>query len=240
MMQQKALSCQEQLENLQKEYEEFAYIVSHDLKAPLRAIHNLSGWITEDLGQHIEPEVKHNLQLLQNRTVRLERMINAILSFSRVNKTETETREVKVATLVENIAAPFQKANNLTLHLSNLPVLTTYAKKLEVVFQHLIQNAVTFNESTPPEIWISATSQPQYFQFTIKDNGIGIPAEALGKIFKLFYTVQPKDQQNNVGAGLTIVHKTLQFVGGTISVTSEKGIGTEFTFLWPITLQDQK
>ncbi|MBA9079463.1 sensor histidine kinase [Rufibacter quisquiliarum] len=235
-MKEHAHTCQEQLKQLQTEFDEFAYIVSHDLKAPLRAISNLSGWIKEDLGEALEPDIAHNIHLLQNRTERMERMISALLSFSRVGRQDLEVREVAVQEMIEKIAAPFQEKSGLKVHLSQLPTLTTYCRKLETVFCHLLQNAVQFNEQETPEVWISAKQLPTHFLFSVRDNGIGIPADSLGKIFKMFYTVQPKDRQESLGAGLTIVHKIVRFAGGTIEAKSDLNQGTEMLFTWPLSL----
>jgi light-regulated signal transduction histidine kinase (bacteriophytochrome) len=226
-------TCQEQLDLLKQEYEEFAYIVSHDLKAPLRAICNLSGWISEDLGDNIDPDVAHNIKLLQNRAERMERMINAVLSFSRVNRQELDIKEVDVNALVQEVAAPFQKSHGLHLTVEPLPTFTTYARKLENVFAKLLQNAVTFNESEKPEVRITVTEQELFYTFTVSDNGIGISEDAKEKVFKLFYTVQPKDEEEHLGAGLTLVKKIVQFVGGTIQVASSSNQGATFEFTWP-------
>ncbi|QHL86131.1 hypothetical protein GU926_01180 [Nibribacter ruber] len=237
MSQEVDQTCQEQLNHLREEYEEFAYIVSHDLKAPLRAICNLSAWISEDLGQDIDPEVGHNIQLLQNRAERMERMINAILAFSRVNRLDLELQEVNVRDLVEEAAAPFIKSRGLVVHLDQLPTLFTYAKKLETVITKLLENAVHFNQSPTPEVTVSAQEVGDVYKFTVKDNGIGMAQDSLEKIFKLFYTVQPKDEQESLGAGLTIVKKIIQFVGGSIDVDSATGQGTTFQFTWPKNIQ---
>ncbi|AMM52024.1 hypothetical protein TH61_13690 [Rufibacter sp. DG15C] len=226
-------TCQEQLALLKQEYEEFAYIVSHDLKAPLRAICNLSGWISEDLGENIDPDIAHNIKLLQNRAERMERMINAVLSFSRVNRQELDIGEVDVKELVLEVAALFQKSHGLHLTVEPLPTFTTYAKKLETVFAKLLENAVTFNESGKPEVHISAAEQESFYTFTVTDNGIGISEDAKEKVFKLFYTVQPKDEEEHLGAGLTIVKKIVQFVGGTIQVQPTMDQGATFQFTWP-------
>ncbi|WP_210464520.1 sensor histidine kinase [Rufibacter roseolus] len=235
MMEQKH-NCQQQLEDLRKEYEEFAYIVSHDLKAPLRAISNLSAWIKEDMGDNLEPDIQNNIRLLQNRTDRMERMINGLLDFSRVPRFDLEIREVNVQEMVAQLAAQFQEQHSLILHANHLPTLTTYARKLETVFQHLLQNAVTYNENQTREIWVEATEAENTYQFRVKDNGIGILADAREKVFRMFYTVQPKDQQESLGVGLTITRKIIQFVGGTLELRSEPGQGTEITFTWPKTV----
>ncbi|GAA4296468.1 sensor histidine kinase [Nibribacter koreensis] len=226
-------SCQEQLARLKQEYEEFAYIVSHDLKAPLRAICNLSGWISEDLDQNIDPDIAHNIKLLQNRAERMERMINAVLSFSRVNRMELDIRPVDTGAVAREVAAPFMQSHGLRLTLEDMPSLTTYGKKFETVLAKLLQNAVTFNDAEVPEVHLTATDQGAYYTFKVTDNGIGISEDAKHKVFNLFYTVQPKDEEENLGAGLTIVRKIVQFVGGTIEAQSNAGKGTTFQFTWP-------
>ncbi|WP_181306584.1 ATP-binding protein [Rufibacter sp. XAAS-G3-1] len=229
-------TCEQQLEALRKEFEEFAYIVSHDLKAPLRAINNLSAWIGEDLGENQEPEVQNNLQLLQNRTQRMERMINGLLEYSRVSRQDLEVQEVSVEAMVQRLAGAFPQSQTLEVHPSHLPTFKTYAKKLETVFQQLLQNAVTFNEQETPEAWIEAQEQADAFVFKVRDNGIGIPAEAQPKVFNIFFTVQPKDRHETLGVGLAITRKIIQFVGGSISVQSTPGHGTDFMFTWPKTI----
>ncbi|WP_048920122.1 sensor histidine kinase [Rufibacter radiotolerans] len=233
-MKELKITCQQQLENLQQEFDEFAYIVSHDLKGPLRAISNLSGWISEDLGEDLDQDIKHNIELLQNRTERLERMINALLIYSRIARFEMDLKEVNVRELVQGIAAGLQKDKPFTLTVTDLPVLNTYVKKLETVFTHLLQNAVRFNDHAQPQVWVEAQRQKEFVIFTVRDNGIGISEDALEKIFKIFYTVQPKDHQENLGVGLSVTKKILQVIGGTIAVQSEKDKGTVVTVTWPL------
>ncbi|MBC3538128.1 ATP-binding protein [Rufibacter sediminis] len=229
--------CAQQLEDLQKEYEEFAYIVSHDLKAPLRAISNLSAWIAEDLGDDLSPDVEKNIQLLQKRADRMERMINGLLEFSRVPRFDLEVREVNVTQLVQQASDRVRQNHALEIHASSLPTLTTYGKKLETVFFHLLQNAATYTQHENPQVWISATEEENAFLFQVKDNGMGMKEETLDKVFKMFYSAQAKDQHDGLGVGLSLVKKIVQFAGGTISVTSTLGAGTEFQFFWPKTVQ---
>ncbi|KAA3438572.1 sensor histidine kinase [Rufibacter hautae] len=232
MMEQKH-NCQQQLEDLRKEYEEFAYIVSHDLKAPLRAISNLSAWIREDMGDNLEADIQNNIRLLQQRTERMERMINGLLDFSRIPRFDLEIQEVNVQELVEQLASQLKEQHTVALHATGLPTFTTYGRKLETVFQHLLQNAVSHNENPTREIWVEASEQADTYQFRVKDNGIGIWADAQERVFRMFYTVQPKDQHESLGVGLTITRKIIQFVGGSLDLQSEPGRGTEVTFTWP-------
>ncbi|GGK70918.1 ATP-binding protein [Rufibacter glacialis] len=231
-------SCQQQLEALKEEYEEFAYIVSHDLKAPLRAIHNLSAWIREDLGEGLDPDIQNNIHLLQHRTERLERMINGLLLFSRVPRYDLEVREVNVENLVTQWVADQGPDVPAKVHTAHLPTFTTYARKLETVLHHLLQNALKFNTQDTPEVWVEAAEQESQYVFTVKDNGIGIPPDSHSKVFKIFYSVQPKEQQENLGVGLSISRKIIQFVGGSISLESEAGQGATFTFTWPKTVKE--
>jgi signal transduction histidine kinase len=229
-------TCQQQLAALQKEFDEFTYLVSHDLKAPLRAICNLSGWIKEDLGEQMDSDIQHNLDLLQNRALRMERKITGLLAFSKLTTYGLDVRETNVLTLVQDITDALQKKYSLEVHASGLPTFSTYAAKLELVFFHLLQNAVTFHEQEKPQVWIGAMEEKDRFLFKVRDNGIGIPEDAQEKIFKMFYTLQPKDKLESLGMGLTIVKKIIQFMGGSIQVHSVVGQGTTFTFSWSKTL----
>jgi len=228
-----AVNWQEKYLNLKTEYEEFAYIVSHDLKAPLRAIQNLSEWICEDLGDTLPGETKQNVQLLQNRTKRMEGLINAILQFSRVERTDLEVQEIDVSAVVEELAAPYHIHQGLQWQRTELPTFATYAKKLKTVLQHLLHNAVQFNQSQLPKVSIAFSEGDTHYTFKVTDNGMGIAPEALKKVFQLFYTVAPKDKAENMGVGLTLVRKIVLFAGGAINVTSELGKGSSVIFTWP-------
>jgi signal transduction histidine kinase len=226
--------CQEQLESLQKEMDEFSYIVAHDLKAPIRAITNLSTWIEEDLGTEISEDVHQNMSLLRNRAERLERMIEALLQYSRVNRYYLEIDEIDVEDTVKKIADRHSNKIELVIP-APLPIFKTYRTKLEQVLEKLFLNIVTFNAITPVVATITCTEiNSNYYEFKISDNGIGVPTDVLDKIFTLFYTVSPKDTLNTLGAGLAITKKIVNFAGGTIHAeqkTNENGLIISFT--WP-------
>lgn len=224
----------QQLQELQKEMDEFAYIVSHDLKAPVRAISNLSTWIEEDLGEEISEDVKHNMELLRNRATRMEGMIEALLLYSRVSRLYLETDTVNLDNVIDNLDAKYK--GKLTINRATpLPAFETYTQKLVQVFDLLLDNVSRFSGLDNPEVTIACleASEEQY-EFVVTDNGQGIPEEGLQKIFSLFYTIAPKDAVNTIGAGLAIARKIVNFAGGTIcaeSSTKENGLRIRFT--WP-------
>lgn len=229
-------SCTEQLDQLKKEFDEFAYIVSHDFKAPIRAISNLSSWIEEDLGENASEDILENMRLLRNRATRLEHMIEALLRYSRVSRFDLVPTQTDANNLVSKIAAglpPHVQVNVPT----PLPSFYTYSNKLQDVLHHLMVNAATFSNSEQPVITVICTDMnPDYYEFAVSDNGVGVPADVLDKIFNLFYTVSSKDLYDTVGAGLAISKKIVQFVQGSIHAEQNAGHGLKVKFTWPKTI----
>ncbi len=222
-----------QLEDLKKEYEEFTYIVSHDFKAPIRSISNLSHWIEEDLGESLTEDVSVNMKLLRNRATRLERMLDSLLAYSRVNTYHNELAEVNMADLITEAVTDFKRGINLIIP-EQLPVFITYRFKLKQVLTNLISNAITFNTNKDTSITIT-WSEPnaEFYEFCVSDNGEGVPENALDKIFTLFYTISSKDTLDTIGAGLAISKKIVQFVQGNISAELNKDNGLTIRFTWP-------
>jgi PAS domain S-box-containing protein len=221
------------LEKKNKELDQFAYVVSHDLKAPLRAINNLSEWIEEDLGADIGNDIKSNLSLLRGRVKRMEALINGILDYSRAGRIKAKVESVNVhdmvSEIIETLAAP--EHFKITIN-DGLPVIKTERIALEQVFTNLISNAIKYNTSTNPIIEISAKSITEQYEFCVSDNGPGIEKEFFDKIFIIFQTLQARDKIESTGVGLAIVKKIIEEKGGRIWVESEKGFGSKFIFTW--------
>lgn len=222
------------LEQSNKELDQFAYIVSHDLKAPLRAISNLSSWLEDDLGASLSGENKDNLARLRGRVARMESLINGILEYSKVGRENLASEEVDVSTLLEEVLELLSPPRHIQVNISApMPFIEAPRIMLHQLFSNLISNAIKYNDKEAGLITVSCTEQKDAFEFSVKDNGPGIPAEYHEKIFVIFQTLQSRDKYESTGIGLTIVKRILAARGGKIHVESEAGKGSKFIFSWP-------
>lgn len=218
------------LESKNEELNKFAYVVSHDLKAPIRGIHNVITWIGEDLSDELSPQLTRYLQIIPQRTQRMEALINGLLDYARINR-KTPIELVDTNLLVREITQSIVP-RNFTIKIENLPEIFTERLKLEQVFANLISNAVKYSKPENGSIKITGTQIKDYYEFSVKDNGIGIAAEYHQKIFEIFQTLREKNEIESTGVGLAIVKKIIDEQRETIIVKSELGIGTEFIFTW--------
>lgn len=225
-----------ELDELKKEYADFIYIVSHDIKAPLRAISNLTNWIEEDLGSNGSEEVLNNFRLLKNRIGRLEGMMNALLEVSRVNSIEMELYEVHLPQLVNDCIKIIDNRQSIQFHLNyhcSTDGLLTMGKKLQKVLYNLLDNAVRFHDQEKGNVYVEIVEKEHEFEIKITDDGPGISDKVKDKIFNIFYTVNPKDVLDTTGAGLTISKKIVKMVGGTIEYFPAINKGSIFIVNWP-------
>lgn len=230
-----SLRLNKNISELQKrnaELDKFAYVVSHDLKAPLRGIHNAIKWIEEDLGHQITPEMQQYLDIIPQRTKRMEKLINGLLDYARTREKTIDER-VDVNEMVREIVASIVP-RDFKVNIGPLPVIVTERIKLEQVFTNLVSNAVNYSRRENPIITINCKEADQY-EFSVKDNGRGIEPEYHEKIFEIFQTLREKDGMESTGIGLAIVKKILEDMHGSIRVISELDKGAEFIFTWPKT-----
>lgn len=232
---EKALETKvEELNQSRGELEQFAYITSHDLKAPLRAIQNLTSWIREDIEDMVQDDTKRNLDLLQSRVRRMHRMIDDILEYSRIGKREVEIESVDVAALLDEILDLLQPPDDFSIVIQEgMPTLETAATPLRQVFFNLIGNALKHHPETRGRIDVRVEDEGDRYAFSVEDDGAGIPEEYQEKIFSMFQTLQSRDKVEGSGIGLAMVKKILESCGGGIQVISRNGEGSRFRFTWP-------
>jgi signal transduction histidine kinase/CheY-like chemotaxis protein len=221
------------LEKRNQELDEFAYIVSHDLKAPLRAVHNLSEWIEEDLEGQLDQDTQKQMDLLRQRVGHMERLINAVLQYSRAGRVATPIETISVKTLLESIIKSLEVPPEFTIEIPDiLPQLQTQVVLLEQVFTNLITNAIKYHHRSDGTIKITAVNLDNCYEFAVSDDGPGIAPPDQERIFKIFQTLQPTQNTESTGIGLAIVKKIVEQLGGTLRVESELGQGTTFYFTW--------
>ncbi|PSB12743.1 hypothetical protein C7B62_00670 [Pleurocapsa sp. CCALA 161] len=221
------------LEERNQELDQFTYIVSHDLKAPLRGITNLSEWIEEDLEGKLDPDTSQNMSLLRNRVQRMNNFIDGLLAYSRADKSQEAKTTVDVQKLLDEIIDSLAPPPNFKIDISSkMPVLQTEALPLQQVFSNLISNGIKHHHRDDGIIQISAIEQGKYYQFAVSDDGLGIAPEDQAKIFTIFKTLSVKDTKENTGIGLSIVKKIVEHQGGKVWLESKLNQGTTFYFTW--------
>jgi signal transduction histidine kinase len=222
-----------ELKQKNNELDQFAYVVSHDLKAPLRGIANIISWIEEDHLHEVTPGVRDNLSLIKGRTTRLENMINGLLEYARIGKIKKGPERVDVKQLLQEIRELIVPDSVEVIIEQNMPVLYTEKLHLEQVFSNLLSNAFKHNTAASPKIIVSCIEKKNHFEFSVSDNGPGIQQEYFEKIFMIFQTLQERDAFESTGVGLAIVKKIIDDNKGTITVQSKLHEGTTFIFTWP-------
>jgi signal transduction histidine kinase len=222
------------LEASNRELDQFAYVASHDLKAPLRGIANLSQWIEDDLADRFTEESHEHMRLLRGRVHRMEALIDGILQYSRAGRTHTAPERVDTAALLDEVVdliAP-PAGVEVVVH-PGMPVLHTERLPLQQVFMNLVSNAVKYG-GTHARVQVSAgEGEGGVCQFTVRDNGPGIAPQYHERIFAIFQTLEARDKVEGTGIGLSIVKKMVESRGGRVWVESAPGEGAAFHVLWP-------
>lgn len=225
-----------QLESRNKELDQFAYVVSHDLKAPLRGIESASRWIEEDLGPDQLPgHIREFLQLMRQRVHRMEKLITGILDLARVGRVAQANETVFVRQLLREILDMLQPPAGLHVELPFfLPTLVTNRVQLQQVFSNLLSNALKYHDHPATgQLTIGCDDAGDFYRFTVADDGPGIAPEYHERIFVIFQTLTERDTLESTGVGLAIVKKIVERQGGHITVESAEGAGAAFIFTWP-------
>jgi len=221
------------LEKRNQELDQFAYVASHDLKAPLRGVTTIVKWIEDELAAELSPQLHTYLDQMKGRLSRLEDLINGLLAYARVGRTAQPLEPVDVRELlseVQELVVP----PDFTLHISpDLPTLTTNRLGLQQVFTNLLSNAVKYHQRGAGHLAVTCQDIGRCYEFRVQDDGPGIAPEYHQKIFLLFQTLRDRHTAESTGIGLSIVQKIINEQQGTIRVESAVGQGAGFIFTWP-------
>lgn len=221
----------EEVESINQELKNFAYVVSHDLKAPLRAIGSLSDWLRTDYTDKFDDEGKELLRLLDMRVKRMHNLIEGILQYSRVGRIMEDRIKVDLNAVVKNVIDYISPPKNITINIEKkLPVVQYEKTRIEQVFQNLISNAVKYMDKPNGEINIGCSPQNGKYVIHVSDNGPGIEKKYFEKIFQIFQTLNSRDNFESTGVGLSLVKKIVEMYGGEIWLESEIGKGSTFKF----------
>lgn len=225
------------LERTNKELDQFVYIASHDLKAPLRAVENLSRMIVKALKGSLPPDKNELLELLQNRVKRMEKLLDDLLQYSRVGRFYTSVEIVDTDLMVKEIVELLSPPTHITVTMENLPKLNALRTPLEQTLRNLIGNAIKHHTGKKGKIIVRAKDfDDQFIEFSVCDDGPGIAPEYHEKIFQMFQTLKPRDEVEGSGMGLALVKKIVEDQKGKVWVVSAEGKGACFHFTWPKTV----
>lgn len=219
---------------LNKELEDFAYVVSHDLKSPLRGIAKISEWLEADYADKLDEAGKDQLEMLRRRVHRLDSLIDGILEYSRLGRGKSEAKTIDMNTLLKEIVELNANMRSVEVKVApDLPIIQFVRPKMVQLFSNLISNAIKYNDKRRIEIEIGYEEQPDQHKFWVKDNGPGIEEPYRDKVFKIFQTLQTKDDVESTGIGLSIVQKIIHDADGEIWIDSVLGESTTFFFTIP-------
>ena len=217
-----------------EELEQFAYVTSHDLKAPLRGIANLAAWLEEDLREKLTETTREQLQLLRDRVLRMNALIEGLLEYSRIGKAAQSVVSVDTGELLAEIIDSLSPPDGVTIEVAaNMPTLHTDRLHLYQVFSNLISNSIKHRRDGQGHTAVAVQERGEYYEFTVTDDGPGIAPEYHDRIFMMFQTLAVHDYGSNTGIGLALVKKIVQEHGGSITLESAEGTGATFRFTWP-------
>ena len=222
------------LERSNCELEEFAFVASHDLKAPLRVIENATSWLAEDLAEYLTPDTRESLALVQSRSARMRRFLDDLLCHSRISIASDEGPRISgdslVRLIVDDLGVPSGFVVETTASMKDT---ITKSCPLKMVLTHLIGNAIRHHDRDAGRIVVDATFEPACVIYSVSDDGPGIPPEYHGKIFKLFQTLKSRDVLESSGLGLAMVRKKVELIGGSVNLISNGVRGSTFTVKLP-------
>jgi two-component system sensor kinase FixL len=214
----------QRLAAINRELRDFAYVISHDLKALLRAIRTLADWLMADGRDKLDYEGRENLRLLSSRVDRMQSLIDGVLQYSRVGHTEQSAVPVDLHAVASEIITCLGAPAHISIRVENeLPTVHGNPTSITQVFQNLLGNAIKYMDKPQGLITTGCAEENGFWKLSVSDNGPGIEARHFERIFKLFQTLERRDNRESTGVGPTITKKIVEMYGGKIGVESEVG-----------------
>jgi PAS domain S-box-containing protein len=233
---------QNELVRSNRDLEQFAYVASHDLKAPLRAIEVLVEWLREDLADYDGGDVHENLGLLCQRTKRLGRLLDDLLEYSRVGRKIGSLLRIDCNAMVKDLVELMGPPEGTNVEIEGtLPTFTTYSTPFEQVLRNLVSNAIKHHPGPDARISVACEETEEFYVFSVADDGAGIPQEYAERVFQMFQTLKPRDEVEGSGMGLAIVSRIVEWQGGRVWFEAGPGgHGTVFRFQWKKSTPDHE
>ena len=220
------------LEKSNKELEDYAAIVSHDLKSPLRSIHSLISWIKEDNDKELNDQTTQYLSMIEGKVEKMDHLIEGILTIAKIDKTNIVSKKVNTHVVIQNIIDIIHIPEHISISIiDTLPIIYADQFRIQQLFQNLIDNAVNYIDKPKGLIEISCFEKTRSYTFSVKDNGPGIAKRNQEKIFEIFQSLAKSDK--STGLGLSIVKKIVDMYNGKVWIESELGGGTTFFIQLP-------
>jgi two-component system sensor kinase FixL len=224
----------QEIRSANEELTSFAYVVSHDLKAPLRAIGSLADWLSTDYADKFDDEGKEHMRLLISRVHRMGGLIDGILQYSRVGRVKEALADVDLNRLLSEVVDLLAPPAGITVTVDpSLPTIKTEPTRIAQLFQNLISNAIKYMDKPEGKIHIACVADGNFWKFSVADNGPGIEQRHFERIFQLFQTLAPRDRVESTGVGLSLVRKIVEIYGGRVWLESIPDAGTTFYFTLP-------
>lgn len=223
---------EELLQSLEKQNQslnEYAHMVSHDLKAPLRSIDTLINWYVQDNSDKLNDSNKRSLDIILMNVEKMDLLITGILNYSSIDNEQTENRVVDLNVLLKETVNALVFPGHVSIVINeNMPIVLGNNFRFKQLFQNLIHNAISFSDKERSIIEVDFTERSDEYEFRISDNGIGIPKKYHSQIFTIFSKLE--NNTKSTGIGLSIVKKIVESYDGAIWVESEEGVGSVFYF----------
>ncbi|WP_298327594.1 PAS domain S-box protein [uncultured Dokdonia sp.] len=217
------------LEKSNDELQEYAHVVSHDLKSPLRSINALVNWIKDDNADSLTKDTVEHLGMIETTLEKMEQLISDVLEYSSVGSDNSVSEVVDLQEVLADIETLLHCPEHIKINIQQaLPSINADKVKIQQLFQNLMSNSIRYCDKEEGLIEVGFTENKTHYTFTVKDNGIGIPKEYHDKIFKIFQSLN--NHKDSTGIGLSIVKKIVDLYKGSIWLESTVGEGTTFFF----------